>query len=130
MGRPLAFFSKALKGRAVGMSTYEKELFALVLAVQKLRPYLLGHAFVVKTDHQSLKFLLDQRIGTIMQQKWILKLLGYDFVVEFKRGRENVVADALSRQGGDTEITLSVISLPSWDWMNEIKGLYGEDLKL
>ncbi|XP_041009343.1 uncharacterized protein LOC121253391 [Juglans microcarpa x Juglans regia] len=127
-GRPIAFFSKVLKGRAVGMSTYEKELFALVSAVQKWRPYLLGQAFVVKTDHLSLKFLLDQRVGTTMQQKWISKLLGYDFVVEFKRGRENVVVDALSRQREDTEVTLSVISLPSWDWINEIKGLYGEDL--
>lgn len=65
-----------------------------------------------------------------MQQKWITKLLGYDLVVEFKRGKENVVADALSRQREEIEVTLSVISLPSWDWINEIKELYGEGLKL
>lgn len=92
----MAFFSKALKGRALELSIYEKELYALVSAVQKWRPYLLGQSFVVKTDHQSLKFLLDQRVGTPMQQKWVTKLMGYDFMVEYKKGKENVVADALS----------------------------------
>lgn len=41
-GRPIAFLSRALKGRTLDLSTYEKELLALVLAVQKLHPYLLG----------------------------------------------------------------------------------------
>lgn len=40
--RPIAYLSKALKGRALHMSTYEKELFVLVIAIQKWRPYLLG----------------------------------------------------------------------------------------
>jgi hypothetical protein len=57
--RPIAYISKALKGKALHMSTYEKELFALVTAIQKWRPYLLGQSFVVKTDQQSLKFLLE-----------------------------------------------------------------------
>ena len=51
------------------MSTYEKELVALVAAVKKWRPYLLRHFFTIKTDHQSLKFLLEQKIGTPMQQR-------------------------------------------------------------
>jgi hypothetical protein len=54
--RPIAYLSKALKGKALHMSTYEKELFSLVTTIQKWRPYLLGHSFVVKTDQQSLKF--------------------------------------------------------------------------
>jgi hypothetical protein len=96
--RSIAFFSKALKGKALHMSTYEKELFALVSAIQKWRPYLLGQSFVVKTDQQSLKILLQQKVGTPFQQKWISKLLGYDFVVEYKKGVENRVANALSRK--------------------------------
>lgn len=44
-GRPIAFLSQALKGKALNLSTYEKELLALVLCVQKWRPYLLGHRF-------------------------------------------------------------------------------------
>jgi len=57
--RPIAFLSQALKGKALHMSTYEKELFALVTAVHKWRPYLLGQSFVIRTDQQSLKFLLE-----------------------------------------------------------------------
>ena len=88
-GKPIAYLSKALKERALLMSTYEKELFALVTTIQKWRPYLLGQSFVVKTDQQSLKFLLEQKVGTPFQQKWITKLLGCDFTVEYKKGVEN-----------------------------------------
>jgi len=86
--RPVAFLSKALKGKALHMSTYENELFALVIAIQKWRPYLLGQSFIVKTDHQSLKFLLEQKVGTPFQQKWLTKLMGYSFRVEYKKGTE------------------------------------------
>ena len=79
-------------------STYEKELLALVTTVHKWRPYLLGRPFVIKTDQQSLKYILEQRIATLAQQKWLAKLLGYLFVVECKKGCENRVADAFSRK--------------------------------
>lgn len=58
-GQPIAFLSQTLKGQALFLSTYEKELLSLVTAVQKWRPYLLGQSFKVKTDQQSLKFLLE-----------------------------------------------------------------------
>jgi hypothetical protein len=48
--RPIAILSKALKGRALHLLTYENEHFALVMAIQKWKPYLLGQTFVVKTD--------------------------------------------------------------------------------
>lgn len=67
-GRPIAFLSQALKGKALDLSTYEKELQALVLPVQRWRPYLLDHRFTVRTDQESLKYLLEQRIGTSNQQ--------------------------------------------------------------
>ena len=53
--RPIAFHSQLLKGKALQLSTYEKELLALVTAVHKWRPYLLGRPFVIKIDQQSLK---------------------------------------------------------------------------
>ncbi|KZV37815.1 hypothetical protein F511_30328 [Dorcoceras hygrometricum] len=58
-GRPVAFFSKALAERSLSKSTYEKELMALVLAVQHWRPYLLGQKFIVTTNHKSLTSLLS-----------------------------------------------------------------------
>ena len=95
--RPIAFHSQALKAKYLHLSTYETELMALASAVKKWRSYLLGRPFMVKTDHQSLKFLLEQRIATPAQQKWLAKLLGYAFVAEYKKGYKNRVADALSR---------------------------------
>lgn len=63
-GIPISYFSKSLKGREITLSNYKKEFLALVTMVQKWRPYLLGPAFKVKTDQQSLKYLLEQRVGT------------------------------------------------------------------
>ncbi|KAJ0668240.1 putative nucleotidyltransferase, Ribonuclease H [Helianthus annuus] len=97
-GRPIAYYSAPLKGAMLAWSTYEKEMLAVVKAVRKWRPYLLGRSFVVKTDHMSLKYLLEQRVSTPAQTRWLPKLMGYDFKVEYKKGITNRGADALSRQ--------------------------------
>jgi hypothetical protein len=96
-GRPLDYLSQGLKGKNLALSTYENELLALVMAVRKWRHYLLGQSFRIRIDQQALKPLLEQRVGTPAQQKWVTKLLGFDFQVEYKCGRENKAADALSR---------------------------------
>ena len=95
---PIAYFSKPIAPRHASLAAYERELIGLVQAVRHWRPYLWGRAFVVKTDHYSLKFLLDQRLATIPQHHWVGKLLGFDFTVEYKPGRQNIVADALSHR--------------------------------
>jgi hypothetical protein len=74
----------------------KKEMLALVSAIQRWRPYLLGSKFIVRTNQKSRKFLLDQTISTTAQQRWLVKLLGYDYEIEYKRGKENYVIDALS----------------------------------
>jgi hypothetical protein len=113
------------------MSVYENELFALVTAIQKWRPYLLEKPFVVRTDQQSLKFLLEQKVGTPFQQKWITKLLGYDFVVEYKKWVENRVADALSRkEGWEEDGSLFLLSIPTAEWVEELKQQYQSDEEL
>jgi hypothetical protein len=79
----------------------------------------LGSKFIVRTDQKSLKFLLDQTISTSAQQKWLVKLLGYDYEIEYKRGRENSVADALSRIEGPK--SLMAISHPIPHWLEPIQ---------
>jgi hypothetical protein len=107
--RPVAYFSKALGVRNMTKSAYEKELMAVVLAIQHWRPYLIGRRFVVSTDQKSLKQLLQQRIVTAEQQNWAAKLLGFDFEIVYKPGKSNKGADALSRihEGGELNVTAS-----------------------
>lgn len=116
--RPIAFFSHALQGKTLFLSTYEKEMMALVFAVQKWRPYLLGRKFVVRTDQRSLRHLWEQKITTTAQEKWLVKLMGYDFTIEYKKGKENLVADALSRRNASG---VAAISTPVPNWLDPIK---------
>ncbi|VFQ92985.1 unnamed protein product [Cuscuta campestris] len=95
--QPVAFFSKKLGPRLLAASTYHKELYAIVEAVQKWRQYLLGREFLIRTDQRSLKQLVQQVIQTPDQQFYVRKLLGFCFRIEYKTGASNKVADALSR---------------------------------
>ena len=95
-GRPLAYTSKALSLSHQNMSIYDKEMLAIVHAATRWRPYLIGRRFQIKTDHKSLKYFLEQKISSPEQQKWVTKLLGFDYEITYKKGKENVLADALS----------------------------------
>ena len=68
----------------------------MVFAVQKWRHYLLPNHFVIKTDQKSLKYLLEQRLNTPIQQQWLPKLLEFDYEIRYRQSKENVVANALS----------------------------------
>ncbi|KAL6323626.1 hypothetical protein AAG906_039221 [Vitis piasezkii] len=96
-GRPIAFMSRALGVSKQSLSTYAREMLAIIVAIQTWRPYLLGRRFTIQTDQRSLKYLLEQRILTPEQQKWMSKLVGYDYEIVYKPGKTNQAADALSR---------------------------------
>lgn len=76
-GHPLAFVSKALGPKNLGLSIYEKEFLAILLAVEKWRSYLL-HAPFIRTDQRSLKFLVDHKISSPVQHKYMTKLLDWN----------------------------------------------------
>jgi hypothetical protein len=119
-GHPVAFFSRPIAPRHQALAAYERELIGLVQAVRHWRSYLWGRCFVVKTDHYSLKYLLDQRLSTIPQHHWAGKLLGFTFTVEYRSGATNVVVDALSRR--DTEESgLLAISAPHFDFITRLR---------
>lgn len=79
-------------------SVYERELLAIVFAVTKWRHYLTGHQFTIRTDQKSLRYLLQQRAVSVEKQKWASKLLGLNYTIEYRPGKENRVVDALSQR--------------------------------
>ncbi|XP_026382523.1 uncharacterized protein LOC113277692 [Papaver somniferum] len=116
-GRPIAFYSKPLSGKNLNLSFYDKEMLDIVSAVQKWRPYLLGRHFKIYTYHRSLKYFLDQRLSSIEQQKWLSKLLGYDYEIFYRCGAANKAADALSRV---SDAHLLAITAPIFSGINDI----------
>lgn len=129
-GHPIAFISKALGPKHLGLSTYEKELLSVVFAVQKWGHYLLGRHFIIRTDHLSLKYLLSQKISINMQQKWLTKLLGYDYDIVYKIGQENKVADALSRQEKCDHNSMAALSVVQTDWLKDLKQSWQDDVDI
>ena len=61
------------------------------------QPYLLGHKFIICNDQRSLKYLLELRIEEGEHHKWLLKLLGYNFDIQYEPGKENTIANTLFR---------------------------------
>jgi hypothetical protein len=100
-GRPLAFTSKQLSKRNLGKSIYEKEMLDVLHAMDLWHPYLLGKQFQINTDHQSLNYFLEQCLSSPKQQKRVTKIFGYDYEIIYKKGKDNVVADALSKKYED-----------------------------
>ena len=121
---PLAFFSKKLCPRIQAASTYEREMYAITSTVKKWRHYLLGRHFRIFTDQKSLKGLLNQHIQTPTQQKWLTKLLGYDYEIIYTPGRMNLVADALSRQVPAPEAIFTAVSTCQPQLVNQLHQFY------
>jgi len=69
------------------------------MAVEKWRQYLQRQEFVIKTDHKSLSYLSEQNLHSEVRRKAMTRLMGLRFKVVYKKGKDNVAADALSRVG-------------------------------
>ena len=111
---PLAFISKALGPRNLGLSAYEKEYLAILLAVGQWRHYLLQSKFVIHTDHRSLTHLNEQRLHTPWQQHVFTKLLGLRYKIAYRKGSDNGAADALSRRDHSCELSAVSSLVHSW----------------
>ncbi|GJJ71675.1 hypothetical protein EMPS_04025 [Entomortierella parvispora] len=104
---PVLFWSYALKGPEVRYSTYERELLALVKAIEYCRPYLLQKHFTVRTDHQALRGFTELANPTPKIFRWMMRLSEFSFEIHYMKGKENVVAHELSHYPGHQEETQS-----------------------
>ena len=94
---PVAFASKKLLPREKRYSTIEKECLAIVWAIKKFYIYLYGREFVVETDHQPLVYIGQSKFTNSRIMRWALFLQNFRFRVINVKGKENVMADYLSR---------------------------------
>ena len=121
-GHPIAFFSKEFCPKLRASSTYIREHVAITTAVKKWRHYLLGHPFVILTDHQSLRDLMTQAVQTPEQHRYLIQLLGFEYTIQYRPGRENGVADALSRVAGEeAKASLYLLSVPQFSFIVDLK---------
>ncbi|XP_052731916.1 uncharacterized protein LOC128196116 [Vigna angularis] len=98
------YASKVLNGAQLKYATTEKEFLAIVYALEKFRPYLIGSKVIIYTDHAAIKYLLTKPDSKPRLIRWVLMLQEFDLEIRDKKGSKNVIADHLSRLVND-EVT-------------------------
>lgn len=99
----VAYGSRTLSRQEQNYSTTERECLAVIWAVERFRPYIEGTKFKIITDHYSLLWLNNLKDPQGRLARWALRLQPYDFELVHRKGKENVVADLLSRAIPETE---------------------------
>ena len=97
-GKIVAYFSEKLSGPSLNYSTYDKELYALVRTLEAWKHYLWPKEFVIHSDHESLKHIKTQAKLNRRHAKWVEFIETFPYVIKHKKGKENVIVDALSRR--------------------------------
>jgi len=97
-GKPVAYFSEKLSGANLRYSTYDKELYALVRTLQTWQHYLWHREFIIHSDHEALKHIRTQTNLNRRHANWVEFIESFPYIIKHKNGKENVIADALSRR--------------------------------
>lgn len=129
--RVISYQSRQLKSAERNYPVHDKELLAMKYALVKFRVYLLGSKpFVIYTDHASLRTAVKTPHLSQRMARWLSYFSEYNFTVEYKPGKANHLADALSRRP-DYELStqaLNTISSVRSPLLDEIKAAYNRDL--
>jgi hypothetical protein len=121
--RPIAYFGEKLSGPTLNYSVYDKELYALVRSLETWQHYLFPKEFVIHSDHETLKHLKGQLKLNRRHAKCCEFIESFPYIVKYKKGKDNVVANALCRRHSLlTQLDAKLLGLES------IKELYPTDL--
>ena len=93
----VAFRSRVLHGVEVNNHSTKLEFLVMKWSIKHFQTYLLGCCFKVHMDNNPLTYFLTSPNMDAMKQTWIKELAKYDFSLEYQRGKNNTVADTLSR---------------------------------
>ena len=103
--RPIAFKSRKLNETERRYTIQEKEMTAIIHCLRTWRHYLLGSHFIMKTDNVATSYFQTQKKLSPKQARWQDLLAEFDYMLEYKPGIANHVADALSRKAELTSMT-------------------------
>ena len=119
--RPFGYASRTLTDREKQYSILDKEALAIVYGITKFYQYIYGRKFVLRTDHKPLERILSPRrevpkMAANRLQRWALTLCAFDYDIQYVSGKENILADPLSRlplekQGDDEETSQSLLNI-------------------
>lgn len=126
-GHPIAYVNGALGPKNHGLSTYEKESLAILMAVDHWRAYLQSSEFIIQTDQRNLVHLDYQRLNTYWQQKALTKLMGLKYKIYYKKGTANNATDALSRVTHASTSELLAISTAQPVWLQDLQNSYDQN---
>ncbi|KAK1608467.1 hypothetical protein QYE76_032140 [Lolium multiflorum] len=97
-GRPIAYFSEKLSGAKLNYPIYDKELYSLIRVLEVWQHYLWPKEFIIHSDHEALKYLKAQSTLHRRLAKWVEFIESFPYIIKHKKGKDNIVADALSRK--------------------------------
>ena len=104
--QPIAYASRALTTTEQGYSQIEKELLAVVFAMERFDQYVYGRSVEVRSDHQPLQTISSKALHFAPKrlQRMLLRLQRYDYIIRYQPGKEMHVSDTLSRACGTNSI--------------------------
>ncbi len=95
--KSIGYFSKKLSSCESRYSATDKETLAIVLACRHFHHYLWGTRSTVVTDHQPLTSVFKRKTKSPRMNRWILEMREYNYLIQYVKGKDNYVADHLSR---------------------------------
>jgi hypothetical protein len=123
--RHISYLSKALSAKNQNLSIYDKEILAQIMVVEKWRSYLQRAEFIIKIGHKALSFLENRVLHSGLQRKAIARLMGMHFKIVYKKGKENLAVDVVSRVGHYR--ALQAVSKVKSLWIQEVINSYITD---